>query len=58
MPGGIGNLNKKQLRDKLNTMSMKELRKLHKDEEMSTNNNRSIKGLVNNYMRYHNDSNN
>lgn len=56
MPGG--NLNKKQLRNKLNTMSMRELRKLHREEEVPTNNNRSIKGLVNNYMRYNKDSNN
>ena len=53
-----GNLNKKQLRNKLNTMSMRELRKLHREENVSMNNNRSIKGLVNNYMRYHNASNN
>ena len=53
-----GNSNKKQLRNQLNTMSMRELRKLHKEEEISTNSNRTIKGLVNNYMRYHNDSNN
>ena len=58
LPKTGGNLNKKQLRNKLNTMSMKELRKLHKEENISTNSNRSIKGLVNNYMKYHNDSNN
>lgn len=47
----MGGINRKLKRKELNTMSLTELKQLHKISGIKMNNNRTIKALINNYIK-------